>query len=128
MLSEIIRWVERHSAADIAKVRQVDRLYIDDVPVISFKEATNLLRTEGLDQDFYEDLSTENEKKLGEIILRIYGEDMFVVHSYPSWVRPFYTMAHEEDPSFSKSYDFFLWGEEILSGAQWEHDLGKLEG
>lgn len=117
MLSEIIRWVERHSAADIAKVRQVDRLYIDDVPVISFKEATNLLRTEGLDQDFYEDLSTENEKKLGEIILRIYGEDMFVVHSYPSWVRPFYTMAHEEDPSFSKSYDFFLWGEEILSGA-----------
>jgi len=36
--------------------------------VITFKEAINFLRIDGIEQDFYEDLSTENEKRLGEII------------------------------------------------------------
>jgi len=60
---------------------------------MTFWEAANLLWGDGFDQDFYDDLSTENEKRLGEIIMRIYGEDMFIIHSYPTWVRPFYTMV-----------------------------------
>ncbi|EGN99490.1 hypothetical protein SERLA73DRAFT_108957 [Serpula lacrymans var. lacrymans S7.3] len=35
---------------------------------------------------------------------------------------PFYTMSDPEDPSLSPSYDFFMRGEEILSGAQRIHD------
>ena len=42
---------------------------------------------------------------------------MFVVHGYPAKVRPFYTMADPEDKMFTRSYDFFIRGEEILSGA-----------
>lgn len=31
--------------------------------------------------------------------------------------RPFYTMPCSENPEFSNSYDFFMRGEEIVSGA-----------
>ena len=37
-------------------------------------------------------------------------------------VRPFYTMPCPDDPTLSNSYDFFIRGEEILSGAQRVHD------
>jgi aspartyl-tRNA synthetase len=36
--------------------------------------------------------------------------------------RPFYTMPCADDPRFSNSYDVFLRGEEITSGAQRIHD------
>ncbi len=41
---------------------------------------------------------------------------------YPLAVRPFYTMPCPKDPRYSNSYDVFLRGEEITSGAQRVHD------
>lgn len=43
-------------------------------------------------------------------------------------VRPFYTMPDPEDPRYSNSYDVFIRGEEIISGAQRIHDPKLLEG
>lgn len=43
-------------------------------------------------QDDYEDLSTENEKKLGDIVREKYDTDFFFMDKYPLAVRPFYTM------------------------------------
>lgn len=37
-------------------------------------------------------------------------------------VRPFYTMPNKEDDRYSNSYDVFMRGEEIISGAQRVHD------
>ena len=37
---------------------------------------------------------------------------------YPLCVRPFYTMPDPDDPALSNSYDLFIRGEEIVSGAQ----------
>lgn len=41
---------------------------------------------------------------------------------YPLAVRPFYTMPDPHNPKYSNSYDMFMRGEEILSGAQRIHD------
>lgn len=41
---------------------------------------------------------------------------------YPLAVRPFYTMPDPQCPKSSNSYDMFMRGEEILSGAQRIHD------
>ena len=41
---------------------------------------------------------------------------------YPSAVRPFYTMPCSDDPRYSCSFDVFVRGEEIISGAQRVHD------
>lgn len=40
-----------------------------------------------------------------------------MLHRYPLAVRPFYTMPCKDDPRYSNSYDFFMRGEEITSGA-----------
>lgn len=66
--------------------------------------------------------STTNEKRLGRIILEKYDTDYFIIDKFPLGLRPFYTMPDPEDPTLSNSYDFFMRGEEILSGAQRIHD------
>ena len=43
-------------------------------------------------------------------------------------VRPFYTMPNAEDPQWSNSFDVFMRGEEIISGAQRVHDPELLAG
>jgi len=49
-----------------------------------------------LNKDEYEDLSTENEKKLGDIVREKYDTDFFFMDKYPLSVRPFYTMPDPE--------------------------------
>ena len=41
-------------------------------------------------------------------------------------VRPFYTMPDPNNPGYANAYDFFMRGEEILSGAQRVHDYAML--
>ena len=45
-----------------------------------------------------------------------------MLHRYPATARPFYTMLCQDDPNYTCSYDFFMRGEEIVSGAQRIHD------
>lgn len=85
---------------------------------ITFKEAIGLLRQAGIMMTDYEDFSTEKERILGKIIKEKYHTDFFMVDQFPTSVRPFYTMPNPENPLYSNSYDFFIRGEEILSGAQ----------
>jgi len=45
-----------------------------------------------------------------------------MLYGYPIGARPFYTMLDPHDNRFTNSYDFFMRGEEITSGAQRIHD------
>eukprot|EP00835_Amoeboradix_gromovi_P006898 NODE_933_length_2957_cov_0.476907.p3 type:complete len:113 gc:universal NODE_933_length_2957_cov_0.476907:1451-1789(+) len=49
-----------------------------------------------------------------------------MLDKFPLHIRPFYTMPDPVNPKLSNSYDFFLRGEEILSGAQRVHDPDML--
>lgn len=49
-----------------------------------------------------------------------------MMDKYPLSVRPFYTMPDPNDPKLSNSYDLFIRGEEIVSGAQRVHDVDLL--
>lgn len=71
--------------------------------------------------------STENEKLLGRLVREKYKTDYFILDKFPLAIRPFYTMPDPVDPTLSNSYDFFMRGEEILSGAQRVHDPVVLE-
>jgi aspartyl/asparaginyl-tRNA synthetase len=66
--------------------------------------------------------STENEKLLGRLVREKYQTDYFILDKFPLSIRPFYTMPDPVNPELSNSYDFFMRGEEILSGAQRIHD------
>ena len=41
-----------------------------------------------------------------------------MLHRYPLGIRPFYTMPCKDDERYSCSFDIFIRGEEIISGAQ----------
>jgi len=96
-------------------------------PRLHFPEAVQLLRENGYVIEDLEDLSSENEKALGKIIKEKYGTDFYTLASYPASVRPFYTMPKADDSRYSNSFDMFIRGEEIVSGAQRIHDWDLLE-
>ena len=71
-------------------------------------------------------LSAHDEKLLGAIMHRVKGTDFYVIDKFPAALRPFYTMPDPDDPKWSNSYDIFIRGEEVTSGAQRIHDPAML--
>jgi aspartyl-tRNA synthetase len=82
---------------------------------------------------------TPQEKALGALVKEKYHTDfcnfsisslksdnLDVLDKFPLDVRPFYTMPDPENPKYSNSYDMFVRGEEIISGAQRVHDATLL--
>ncbi|KXN89975.1 Aspartate--tRNA ligase, cytoplasmic [Leucoagaricus sp. SymC.cos] len=88
----------------------------------TFKEAVDLLVEDGVSRGELDDIDTTNERRLGRIVRAKYETDYFIIDKFPMALRPFYTMPDPEDSTISNSYDFFMRGEEILSGAQRIHD------
>lgn len=97
-------------------------LFTEEPLFLTFPEAVKLLNDAGVPQEPLDDFSTENEKALGQIVKQKYNTEFYIVHRYPSTVRPFYTMVCADDPDYTCSYDVFMRGEEIISGAQRIHD------
>lgn len=93
---------------------------------LDFREGVKLLEENGYKQDVNEDLDTENEKTLGRLVKEKYKTDFYILYRYPKSARPFYTMPDPEDENFTNSYDAFVRGEEVLSGAQRIHDYDLL--
>ncbi|KAJ9507170.1 hypothetical protein QJQ45_004832 [Haematococcus lacustris] len=94
---------------------------------LTFAEGIKMLQEGGYpDVDPVGDLSTEIERALGKLVKEKYGTDFYILHRYPLAVRPFYTMPCIDDPIYSNSFDVFIRGEEIISGAQRVHDADLL--
>ncbi|GLB36202.1 putative OB-fold nucleic acid binding domain containing protein [Lyophyllum shimeji] len=94
---------------------------------LTHREAVQMLIDDGVEMGPTDDINTENEKRLGRLVKAKYDTDYFIMDKFPMEIRPFYTMPDPEDPTVSNSYDFFMRGEEILSGAQRIHDPGLLK-
>lgn len=130
LFDELFRYIfdgiNKHCKDELERVREQhpfeDLKYLTPTLRLTYAEGCQLLREAGVEQDDYEDLSTENEKKLGDIVKEKYDTDFFFMDQYPLSVRPFYTMPSPTNPKLSNSYDFFVRGQEILSGAQRIHD------
>lgn len=90
---------------------------------ITFAEGIAMLQANGYpDKDPLSDLTTAEERVLGGLVKAKYDTDFFIMDKFPMGIRPFYTMQDPANPDLSNSYDFFMRGEEILSGAQRVHD------
>jgi len=96
--------------------------FLDPPLVLEFSEGRKMLKEAGVDVGEEEDLSTPVEKLLGRLVKAKYDTDYYILDKYPLAVRPFYTMPDPQNPKSSNSYDMFMRGEEILSGAQRIHD------
>ncbi|XP_041019504.1 aspartate--tRNA ligase 2, cytoplasmic [Juglans microcarpa x Juglans regia] len=95
--------------------------YLRSTLRLTFEEGIQMLKEAGVEVDPLGDLNTEAERKLGQLVLEKYGTEFYILHRYPLAVRPFYTMPCFDNPTYSNSFDVFIRGEEIISGAQRVH-------
>ncbi|KAM3259325.1 hypothetical protein ACQJBY_050865 [Aegilops geniculata] len=96
--------------------------YLESTLRLSYEEGIQMLKEAGTEIEPMADLNTEAEKKLGQLVREKYDTEFFILYRYPLAARPFYTMPCYENPAYSNSFDVFLRGEEIISGAQRIHE------
>ncbi|CDI77579.1 aspartyl-tRNA synthetase, putative [Eimeria acervulina] len=107
--------------------------FLEETPRLTFAEGVAMLREAGIGLETIPedisnfDLSTELEKALGALVKKKYNTDFYILLRYPTAVRPFYSMPCPDDPRFSNTFDVFMRGEEIASGAQRLHDAELLK-
>ncbi len=107
---------------------ELEQLGIDPKPVdtpfkrIEFREAVDLLRSEGMDISYEEDLSDAAEKKLGEIMADK-GYEIYFITRFPWKTTGFYYMREGE---YSRKFDLDYRGLELASGGQREHRYDKI--
>ena len=95
--------------------------------IIHWEDGIRMLRNAGHEAGDFDDLTSAQELQLGAIVKEKFKSDFFILDQYPSNIRPFYTMLNPDDTRYSNSYDMFLCGQEICSGAQRCHDPTLLE-
>lgn len=126
MFNNIFKGLRDQFATEIATVGNQFAVepftFLDPPLVLRYSEGRAMLKEAGVEVGPEEDLSTPAEKLLGRLVKAKYDTDFYILDKYPLSVRPFYTMPDPEDPVTSNSYDMFMRGEEVLSGAQRIHD------
>jgi len=124
--TEMFKGLRDNYAREIAAVGQqynVEPFKFMEPPLrLEFPQAVKMLREAGIEMGDEEDLSTPNEKLLGRLVKAKYDTDFYILDKFPLAIRPFYTMPDPNNEKYSNSYDMFMRGEEILSGAQRVHD------
>jgi nondiscriminating aspartyl-tRNA synthetase len=96
-------------------------------PRVTLDEAKQLLRESGHQPPGEgHDLDPPSERALSDLIKQRDGHEFTFVTDYPTTVRPFYHMRHEDRPQLTKSFDLLWRGIELTTGAQREHRYEKL--
>lgn len=131
VFKHIFEGLETRFARELVVIRKQyfsEPCQITDEPcVVHWGDGIQMLRDAGVtDAGDFDDLTGANELKLGELVKAKFGTDFFILDRYPSAVRPFYTMPCADDERYSNSYDMFIRGQEICSGAQRCHDPNLL--
>jgi aspartyl-tRNA synthetase len=106
MVGQVIKKCEKE--LEILKIK----LKVPKAKYMSYDDAVKLLGIE-----YEEDLSPENEKKLGEK----FPDTIVFVHSWPLSLKPFYIMPKDEKAKLSGGFDAIYKGIEISSGGQRIH-------
>jgi len=102
-----------------------DIKYNQEPFIITHRECVDILKGLGHTIEYDADFNREQERILGAEVKKAQGVDLFVIIGYPACERAFYTYVDETGTT--RSYDFILRGEEILSGAQRVTSYEKLK-
>ena len=92
-------------------------------PRISYDDVIDKLQKRNSNIKWGEDLGSEEERILGEIMLEN-GKEFYFITNYPLESKPFYTMPKGD--KYSRGFDLECKGVEIASGSQRIHDIELL--
>ena len=88
---------------------------ISSVPVLTYRESVELLRSKGYDIKYGQDLGLVGESRLGQIIKKDNNSDALIVTHYPDTIKKFYTK--KTDNGETETFDIIIDGWELVSGA-----------
>jgi len=76
-------------------------------PRISYRESIEMLRAEGMSIEHGEDLGTEGEKLLGEVMMREKNAELYFITEFPTSLKrsTFYAKRSDDDPELSGYFD-----------------------
>ena len=89
----------------------------------TYTELVDRLNKAGMKMEFGEDFTKEADKKLQEVL----GDELYFIHDWPTNIRAFYSMPHEDNDELCNAFDLVYRGLEISSGAQRIHLPALLE-
>ncbi|MGM0604638.1 MAG: aspartate--tRNA(Asn) ligase [Halobacteriota archaeon] len=95
-----------------------------EFPRLTYEEAIERINATGALEEqlvWGDDLPTEGEHALGEDV----GEHYFIT-DWPSEIKPFYIMDHDDDEQLSTGFDLMHPRMELVSGGQREHRYDNL--
>ena len=93
-------------------------------PILTYSECLKIVNDGGLPLKEGDDLGTEGEKIVGDVMAGK-GVDLYFIAEYPEEAKPFYIMEKDGTP-YSFSFDLDYRGQEISSGGQREHRYDRL--
>ena len=93
-------------------------------PHLTYSECLKMVIENGLPLKDGDDLGTEGEKIIGDIMAEK-GNELYFIVEYPEEAKPFYIMEKKGTPQ-SFSFDLDYKGQEISSGGQREHRYPEL--
>lgn len=102
------------------------KIVVPKLPFIRvvYDDAIKKLNKNGSKIKWGDDLGTEEEKLLGEIMKKE-GHEFYFITKYPIEAKPFYTMP--EGDKYSRGFDLECKGVEMASGSQRIHDVELLK-
>ncbi|MEM3372820.1 MAG: aspartate--tRNA(Asn) ligase [Candidatus Anstonellales archaeon] len=99
------------------EILNLDLKVEEDVKMISYDQAVDILTSEFNDIQWGQDFSREHE----EFLCKKFNREFVMVYEYPTMVRAFYSMPLEDNEEKCKAFDLLYRGTEISSGAQRIH-------
>lgn len=111
---------EYYGVEVVVPKRPFPRIPLAEAHEIVAKRGYLVPRTDG-------DFDPEGERQISAYAAEELGHEFVFLTDYPSNIRPFYHMRHEDNPGLTKSYDLIWKGTEITTGAQREHRIDRLE-
>jgi len=99
---------------------------IDEIPRLTLREATEILKKEYGKTVIGLELDAEGERLITEYAKEKWGKELVFITYYPLYKRPMYTYPDPRNPELSLSFDLIFRGLEITTGGQRIHDYKML--
>jgi len=125
LVMSILQGIKEHCSQEMELLGREVKVPQEPFPRLDYDRALQLLEEGGIKVPYGEDLGTETEKKLGEVMAEK-GHDLYFINKFPLDIKPFYTMPAEGELKLSRAFDLDYRGREIVSGSQRIHDYDFL--
>ena len=115
--------VREHARDELEKLGVKIDVPSTPFPRVKYAEAVEMVRAQGVRIEHGEDLGTEGEKALGEVMMREKKCELYFITEFPTSLKrgTFYAKRYDDDPETTGYFDLDYRGQEIVSGGQREH-------